>query len=100
MSDNAPQIQAQPFFDDARKELLRSFLPEYLKHQDARTVGDFWSIVTTAYLKSFPEDDVPTAIFTRTKTKAGRFSKKRPAGVAKPLREVRHMSLFVAIMDS
>ena len=63
-------------------------LPEYRQHVVEGTQDKFLAIACKRYFEQFPEQDVPTPAFERTRTASGKWSKKRPEGVEKPRREV------------
>jgi hypothetical protein len=89
-------------FTGERKTFLLSFVDQYKSHREARTVGDFWPIVISAYIAKFPDDDkvVESSTYLPPKTKCGKTSKKRPPGQPKPLREVRFLVYVARVMVS
>ena len=84
------------FFSTEKAAFLETYQELYRQCKENRTVSSvFMPEVITAYKKLWPEDDKPAVPYERKKTKSGRWSKKRPAGVEKPLREVSMSSSFV-----
>ena len=78
-----------PFFTTEKLLFLEDYQPRYLDCKKNRIISSvFMPEVITAYKARWPEDDVDSADFERTRTKSGRWSKKRPEGAPKPLREV------------
>lgn len=77
------------FFNEEKQELLDSRLGDYDTAKVNGTVSShFLPSVMDDYRARWPEDDVAEVPYEPMRTKSGRRSKKRPAGVPKPLREV------------